>query len=169
MRVHAGPCGIIQDNTGPYRTRRDQTGPNGKIRDHTGPYGNIRNILEHTGPWGARHVLLDSLEDTLDTPRRLGNSKEARDFKIDTELFGKMEDEFLTSMSSSILGRTLRRHLGYGVLLNKQETSKFIQSFLGTCILHCWQEIYHWLQWGTTHVPLDSLEDDLETGYFYGS
>ena len=35
------------------------------------------------------NVLLDSLEDTLETPRRRGTSKVARDFKIDTELSGE--------------------------------------------------------------------------------
>ena len=45
----------------------------------------------------------------------------------------------------------------------KLETSKSIQSFLETFILHSWCEIYHWLQSGIRLVLLDSLEDTLET------
>ena len=41
-------------------------------------------------------VLLDSLEDALETPRRQGASKEARDLKFDTELSGDMHTAFLT-------------------------------------------------------------------------
>ena len=43
-----------------------------------------------------KYVLLDSLEDALETPRRQGTSKEARDFKIDTELSGDMHTAFLS-------------------------------------------------------------------------
>ena len=43
----------------------------------------------------AKHVFLDTLENALEISRRWGTSKEARDFKIDTELSGDMHTIFL--------------------------------------------------------------------------
>ena len=92
-----------------------------------------------------------------------GTSKEAWDFKIDTELPGDLYTTFLAwnapltpvrnqACPLTTPWRTLWRHLGDGVLLMKLETSKLIQSFLETCILHSWRKIYHWNQSGTKHV-----------------
>ena len=44
---------------------------------------------------GTRHVLLNSLKDVLEKPRRRGTPKEARDFKIDTELSGDLHTYFI--------------------------------------------------------------------------
>ena len=129
-------------------------------------------VIHHWLQSGTKHVLLDSLEDALETPRRRGTSKVARDFKIDTELSGDMHTAFLswnTSLTTvrnqasplKTPWRTLWRHLGDGVLLRKLETSKLIQSFQVTCILRNLRKIYHWLQSGTRHVLWDSLEDAL--------
>ena len=108
---------------------------------------------------------LDSLENTLETPRRWGTSKEASDFKIDTKLSSDIHTAFLswnTSLTTvrnqasplKTPWRTLWRHLGDGVLLRKLETSKLIQSFQVTCILRSLRKIYHWLQSVTRHVLL---------------
>ena len=59
--------------------------------------------------------------------------------------------------------RTLWRHLKDRILLSKLETSKLIQSFLETSKQHLWNGIHNWLQSGTKHVLLDSLEDISET------
>ena len=59
-------------------------------------WGEIHHWLQS----GTRHVLLNSLKDVLEKPRRRGTPKEARDFKIDTELSGDLHAYFILTWNA---------------------------------------------------------------------
>ena len=63
------------------------------LKTDTEPPGDMHTPLTTAG---TRHVLLDSLEDALETPRRRCTSREDGVFKVGTKLSGHMYAAFLT-------------------------------------------------------------------------